>query len=162
MRILQKNTQTFDFYLAILIDSDFSGLGLGPHTTQEEAHAVLAAAAAAALHHHQGGPGLRPMRPPIPPGMLPSPHSLAGHPLAGHHGHLVAPAAEDDGVVDDPKVTLEGKDLWEKFHKLGTEMVITKSGRWVHQLKRIINFCHDRVLGGGSIWCINLRRTFGR
>ncbi|XP_045490614.1 T-box transcription factor TBX3 isoform X7 [Pieris rapae] len=36
---------------------------------------------------------------------------------------------DDDGVVDDPKVTLEGKDLWEKFHKLGTEMVITKSGR---------------------------------
>lgn len=38
---------------------------------------------------------------------------------------------DDDGVVDDPKVTLEGKDLWEKFHKLGTEMVITKSGRSV-------------------------------
>jgi hypothetical protein len=36
---------------------------------------------------------------------------------------------EDDGVEDDPKVTLEGKELWEKFHKLGTEMVITKSGR---------------------------------
>ncbi|XP_014260091.1 optomotor-blind protein isoform X2 [Cimex lectularius] len=36
---------------------------------------------------------------------------------------------EDDGIVDDPKVTLEGKELWEKFHKLGTEMVITKSGR---------------------------------
>ncbi|XP_032526389.1 T-box transcription factor TBX3 isoform X4 [Danaus plexippus] len=36
---------------------------------------------------------------------------------------------DDDGVIDDPKVTLEGKDLWEKFHKLGTEMVITKSGR---------------------------------
>ncbi|XP_069357007.1 optomotor-blind protein-like isoform X3 [Maniola hyperantus] len=36
---------------------------------------------------------------------------------------------DDDGVTDDPKVTLEGKDLWEKFHKLGTEMVITKSGR---------------------------------
>ena len=36
---------------------------------------------------------------------------------------------EEDGVVDDPKVTLEGKELWEKFHKLGTEMVITKSGR---------------------------------
>lgn len=39
------------------------------------------------------------------------------------------PPPEDDGVVDDPKVTLEGKELWEKFHKLGTEMVITKSGR---------------------------------
>ncbi|KPJ11600.1 Optomotor-blind protein [Papilio machaon] len=38
---------------------------------------------------------------------------------------------DDDGVLDDPKVTLEGKDLWEKFHKLGTEMVITKSGRSV-------------------------------
>ncbi|XP_069357008.1 optomotor-blind protein-like isoform X6 [Maniola hyperantus] len=39
---------------------------------------------------------------------------------------------DDDGVTDDPKVTLEGKDLWEKFHKLGTEMVITKSGsRWM-------------------------------
>jgi len=36
---------------------------------------------------------------------------------------------DDDGVVDDPKVNLEGRDLWEKFHKLGTEMVITKSGR---------------------------------
>jgi hypothetical protein len=24
---------------------------------------------------------------------------------------------------------LESKDLWERFHNLGTEMVITKSGR---------------------------------
>ena len=24
---------------------------------------------------------------------------------------------------------LELKDLWDKFHKLGTEMIITKSGR---------------------------------
>ena len=30
---------------------------------------------------------------------------------------------------DDPKVTLEHKELWGKFHKYGTEMVITKSGR---------------------------------
>ncbi|XP_023198307.1 T-box transcription factor TBX2b-like [Xiphophorus maculatus] len=30
---------------------------------------------------------------------------------------------------DDPKVTLESKDLWSAFHKMGTEMVITKSGR---------------------------------
>ena len=36
---------------------------------------------------------------------------------------------EDDGVTDDPKVTLESKELWEQFHELGTEMVITKSGR---------------------------------
>ncbi|XP_051542802.1 T-box transcription factor TBX3-like [Myxocyprinus asiaticus] len=31
--------------------------------------------------------------------------------------------------VDDPAVHLEGKELWGQFHKSGTEMVITKSGR---------------------------------
>ncbi|XP_075542216.1 uncharacterized protein LOC142576139 [Dermacentor variabilis] len=36
---------------------------------------------------------------------------------------------EDDGVRDDPKVTLEGMELWEKFYASGTEMVVTKSGR---------------------------------
>lgn len=73
-------------------------------------------------------------------------HPLSGHPYTtaedvvlaavaahNHHPAMVRPLRaiqpEDDGVVDDPKVTLEGKDLWEKFHKLGTEMVITKSGR---------------------------------
>ena len=110
-----------------------AGLGLGPHTT-EEAHAVLAAAAAAALHQGAGGsPGsLRPpLRPTLPHGLLHgAPHHLAAHhPLSAPHPHLVPPPPDDDGVVDDPKVTLEGKDLWEKFHKLGTEMVITKSGR---------------------------------
>ncbi|EEC09788.1 t-box transcription factor tbx2, putative, partial [Ixodes scapularis] len=51
---------------------------------------------------HRGAPLLRP-----PPGLEP----------------------EDDGVQDDPKVTLESKELWERFHTFGTEMVITKSGR---------------------------------
>ena len=27
------------------------------------------------------------------------------------------------------QVTLEAKELWESFHKYGTEMVITKTGR---------------------------------
>lgn len=112
----------------------FSGLGLGPQSS-EEAHAAVLAAAAAALHHHHqgasGGPTMRPLRHPLPPGMLHSaPHPLAPHhPLAGPHHPLIPPHPEEDGVVDDPKVTLEGKELWEKFHKLGTEMVITKSGR---------------------------------
>ncbi|XP_042355767.1 T-box transcription factor TBX2b-like [Plectropomus leopardus] len=35
----------------------------------------------------------------------------------------------EDGLDDDPKVTLESKNLWKEFHKMGTEMVITKSGR---------------------------------
>nr|XP_055053942.1 T-box transcription factor TBX3 isoform X1 [Misgurnus anguillicaudatus] len=35
----------------------------------------------------------------------------------------------DQAPEDDPVVQLEGKDLWGQFHKSGTEMVITKSGR---------------------------------
>lgn len=27
-------------------------------------------------------------------------------------------------------VELEGKELWERFSELGTEMIITKAGRW--------------------------------
>lgn len=30
---------------------------------------------------------------------------------------------------DEPKLYLEASDLWRQFHKCGTEMVITKSGR---------------------------------
>ncbi|KAH8289280.1 hypothetical protein KR054_002958 [Drosophila jambulina] len=110
------------------------------------------AAALAALAGSPAGPhpGLYPGA-----GLRFPPHHPAAHPHAGHHplgsayttaedvvlasavAHQLHPAMrplralqpEDDGVVDDPKVTLEGKDLWEKFHKLGTEMVITKSGR---------------------------------
>ena len=47
----------------------------------------------------------------------------------------------DPDVKDDPgadlegnelwKQFLEGNELWKQFHKLGTEMVITKSGRSV-------------------------------
>lgn len=39
------------------------------------------------------------------------------------------PPIEDDGVHDEPKVELDGKELWEQFYNFGTEMVITKSGR---------------------------------
>lgn len=32
----------------------------------------------------------------------------------------------------DVECRLETKDLWDKFHELGTEMIITKTGRYVH------------------------------
>ena len=34
-------------------------------------------------------------------------------------------------VKTDPniKVTLENQELWREFHKIGTEMIITKMGR---------------------------------
>ncbi len=39
------------------------------------------------------------------------------------------PLPDEDDVKDDPKVTLEGKELFDQFACYGTEMVITKSGR---------------------------------
>ena len=65
--------------------------------------AGIFAAAAAAAAAASGAPGGFGLPPPIP--------------------------MEDDGVVDDPKVNIEAKELWQTFHVLGTEMVITKSGR---------------------------------
>ena len=38
---------------------------------------------------------------------------------------------EDDDGPDDAKVELENMDLWDSFHQFGTEMVITKTGRYV-------------------------------
>ncbi|XP_041864423.1 T-box transcription factor TBX3-like [Melanotaenia boesemani] len=35
----------------------------------------------------------------------------------------------EEWLDEDPKVILESKNLWSEFHKMGTEMVITKSGR---------------------------------
>uniref|UniRef100_A0A0K8TGN4 T-box transcription factor TBX3 n=1 Tax=Lygus hesperus TaxID=30085 RepID=A0A0K8TGN4_LYGHE len=88
-----------------------------------------------------GGSGASPQAAagPQAPYPLPLPcYPLPKHPYTTAEDVLQHPAMlrplrpiqpEDDGIVDDPKVTLEGKELWEKFHKLGTEMVITKSGR---------------------------------
>ena len=51
-----------------------------------------------------------------------------GHQAAAHLRPLKTLEPEEE-VEDDPKVHLEAKELWEQFHKRGTEMVITKSGR---------------------------------
>ncbi|KAG8190800.1 hypothetical protein JTE90_005836 [Oedothorax gibbosus] len=72
--------------------------------------------------------------PPVPPAAVfppKPPHHLTAEDVLGapHLRPLRQLEPEDDGVQDDPKVTLESKDLWDKFHALGTEMVITKSGR---------------------------------
>ena len=42
--------------------------------------------------------------------------------------HMDVMAAEG-GKTEEGRVELDGKELWEKFHEIGTEMVITKSGR---------------------------------
>ena len=88
-----------------------------------------------ALGYPQGStlPGLPGLPPPSLsasyPALFPKFHA---HPAAMGGYRLPPPPMplpEEDDVKDDPKVTLEHKDMWEVFHKHGTEMVITKSGR---------------------------------
>ncbi|KAK1787916.1 hypothetical protein P4O66_016396 [Electrophorus voltai] len=57
--------------------------------------------------------------------------SSLGHQTAAAAAHLrpLKTLEPEEEVEDDPKVHLEAKELWELFHKCGTEMVITKSGR---------------------------------
>ncbi|KAJ8346888.1 hypothetical protein SKAU_G00282890 [Synaphobranchus kaupii] len=56
-------------------------------------------------------------------------HFSLGHPAAAAHFRPLKSLEPEEEVEDDPKVHLEAKELWEQFHKRGTEMVITKSGR---------------------------------
>ncbi|XP_066515850.1 T-box transcription factor TBX3a [Hoplias malabaricus] len=58
-------------------------------------------------------------------------HQAAAAAAAAAAAHLrpLKSLEPDEEVEDDPKVHLEAKELWELFHKCGTEMVITKSGR---------------------------------
>ena len=60
-----------------------------------------------------------------------TPADFLAHQHAFRAGHLRPLEPPEADVQDDPKVELEGKELWENFHNFGTEMVITKSGRSV-------------------------------
>lgn len=49
---------------------------------------------------------------------------------------------------DEPKLHLEANELWKKFYKCGTEMVITKSGRYN---------CQDFFSFYAHIWSLALK-----
>ncbi|XP_077532775.1 uncharacterized protein LOC144145145 isoform X2 [Haemaphysalis longicornis] len=114
-----RSSSDFSMHSILSQQTPYLPLGLSPH-----AAAVFGAA-----------PPLFPGAPKLA-GMVGPPH-LGGQAqltpeelLAARH--LRPPPGfepEEDGVQDDPKVNLEGKDLWGRFHELGTEMIITKSGR---------------------------------
>ncbi len=57
-------------------------------------------------------------------------HSASAAAMMAHR-HLAAAAAAS--VKSDPniKISLENADLWQQFHQIGTEMIITKLGRCV-------------------------------
>ncbi|XP_049612327.1 T-box transcription factor TBX18 [Syngnathus scovelli] len=38
---------------------------------------------------------------------------------------------------EDPRVDLQGSDLWKRFHEIGTEMIITKAGRRMFPAMRV-------------------------
>jgi len=44
-------------------------------------------------------------------------------------GAVVASTADDSPLLSGVQCRLETKELWDKFYELGTEMIITKSGR---------------------------------
>lgn len=47
-----------------------------------------------------------------------------------HSAPFFRPLVESgETAEDEPKLYLEASELWKQFHKCGTEMVITKSGR---------------------------------
>lgn len=48
-----------------------------------------------------------------------------------HQRWLKSPQPAEKVLDDNPEVTLDSQTLWSEFHKRGTEMVITKSGRYV-------------------------------
>lgn len=42
-------------------------------------------------------------------------------------GTYLLPEKQDKNII----ISLEGAELWHQFYQVGTEMIITKSGRYV-------------------------------
>ncbi|XP_019375870.1 PREDICTED: T-box transcription factor TBX18, partial [Gavialis gangeticus] len=47
-----------------------------------------------------------------------------------------------------PRVDLQGAELWKRFHEIGTEMIITKAGRWM------LGFSFYRYVYHSSKWMV--------
>ncbi|GFO08954.1 T-box transcription factor tbx2 [Plakobranchus ocellatus] len=57
-------------------------------------------------------------------------HHLGSSSAATDHKRGLGGGQNSSDAVDkNIKVTLDNRDLWGKFHSLGTEMIITKTGR---------------------------------
>lgn len=86
------------------------------------------------------GGQVAPTRPPAPAGVLLTPElqrPVTLPPAGGRDPEQARVGWRPAEVLeeDQPKVCLESSELWRRFHQHGTEMVITKSGRWVEPLR---------------------------
>lgn len=64
------------------------------------------------------------------PGVASQLERLAGQAAADGGAALRSHQRIEEVLDDEPVVTLDSQSLWSEFHKRGTEMVITKSGRY--------------------------------
>ncbi|KAI1708060.1 t-box domain-containing protein [Ditylenchus destructor] len=89
--------------------------------------------ASSALNHNSIAPIMngppRHLQPPFQPFPGGFPGGLAPFPMGMR--------LEDDGIVDNPQVELEDKEVWDTFSELMNEMIITKSGRRIFPAYRV-------------------------
>lgn len=64
------------------------------------------------------------------PGVASQLERLPGQAAADGGAALGGRQRTEEPLDDEPMVTLDSQSLWSEFHKKGTEMVITKSGRY--------------------------------
>eukprot|EP00066_Takifugu_rubripes_P006444 XP_003971242.1 PREDICTED: T-box transcription factor TBX2b-like [Takifugu rubripes] len=67
--------------------------------------------------------------PPLIPRVAPQVERLAGQVAADGRAALRGLQRTEEVLDEEPTVTLDSQSLWSEFHKRGTEMVITRSGR---------------------------------
>lgn len=63
----------------------------------------------------------------------PPPHDSA-HPSSKNLSAMLAKCTSPDLATTECYLESVSKELWTKFHELGTEMIITKTGRYVRLL----------------------------
>lgn len=60
--------------------------------------------------------------------------------------HFVAPPAPMQPSLPGVEAKLENNELWQQFHHIGTEMIITKSGRYVGPIICLVYLCQPAYL----------------
>ena len=90
--------------------------------------------------------------PPPPPPPLPS-SSATANPMMSESGDLctippcmrfgtyLPPEKQDKNIM----ISLEGAELWHQFYQAGTEMIITKSGRYTLYSNKLINLLCSNI-----------------